>query len=95
MLQAGPPLITVTNELLAVVSVLPILKMKTELALPRALSVSVPVNWADEVKQYTPGVSVMPPRSWPVRLDVHAWPTRLLYAVVTSFCACSATASAE
>ena len=45
-LQSEPPpvLMTLTTELLAVVSVLPILKTKTALALPRALRVSVPVS---------------------------------------------------
>jgi hypothetical protein len=43
-LQPVPPLIMETDELLAVVSVLPILKIKTESGLPWALSVSVPVN---------------------------------------------------
>ena len=44
------PLISEIPEALAVVSVLPILKMKTELGLPRPLSVRRPVNWADELK---------------------------------------------
>ena len=43
-LSADAPLITTTDEALAVVSVLPILKMKIPLALPLALSVSVPVS---------------------------------------------------
>jgi hypothetical protein len=38
------PLISSTDEALAVVSVLPMLKMKIELGLPRPLSLSVPVN---------------------------------------------------
>jgi hypothetical protein len=38
------PLISVTVEALAVVSVLPMLMMKTALGLPRALSVRLPVN---------------------------------------------------
>ena len=38
------PLISVTAEALAVVSVLPMLKMKTELGLPRPLRVRAPVN---------------------------------------------------
>src|SRR4051812_524037 len=93
-LQSWPPLFMITSELLAVVRVLPILKMKTALALPSAFSVSVPVSWADDEKQYVPGVSVLPPRSCPVRSCVQVCPARLLYAVVTSFCAWSATASA-
>lgn len=43
-LHVAPPLIRTTDEPLAVVSVLPILKMKTALALPWALSVRVPVS---------------------------------------------------
>ena len=50
-LQSDPPLIIFTDELLAVVSELPMRKMKTELGLPNASKVSVPVNWADEAKQ--------------------------------------------
>ena len=46
-----PPLVMRTDELLAVVSVLPIRKTKTELGLPWALRVSLPVNPADESKQ--------------------------------------------
>ncbi len=45
--EAALPLITLTLELLAVVSVLPILKMKTALGLPWALRTSGPVNWAE------------------------------------------------
>jgi hypothetical protein len=43
-LQPEPPSMTFTDELLAVVSVDPIWKMKTAFALPWASSVSVPVN---------------------------------------------------
>jgi hypothetical protein len=43
-LQSTPPLITSTTELLAVVSVLTVLKMKTALALPSASSVNSPVS---------------------------------------------------
>ena len=49
-LQFEPP-ITLTVEALAVVSVLPILKMKTALGLPWAFRVSVPVNCAELEKQ--------------------------------------------
>lgn len=48
-LQGEPPLITWTVDALAVVSVLPVLKIKTALALPWASRVSVPVSCADEV----------------------------------------------
>src|SRR3954470_13389345 len=61
-LHAEPPLIITTDEALAVVSVLPILKTKTAAALPNEFSVSVPVSCAEVEKQYTPGVSVLPPR---------------------------------
>jgi len=39
-----PPLIMTTDDALAVVNVLPVLKMKAALAFPCALSVRVPVN---------------------------------------------------
>jgi hypothetical protein len=44
------PLMSETVEALAVVSVLEMLKMKTEFGLPTPLSVSVPVNCANELK---------------------------------------------
>src|SRR5581483_7191454 len=50
-LQSLPPSITWTDELLAFVSARTILKMKSAVGLPRALRVSVPVNWAVEEKQ--------------------------------------------
>ena len=50
-LQLGPPLLKTTDEPDAVVSVLPILKMKTALASPWTLRVSCPVNCADVSKQ--------------------------------------------
>jgi len=43
-LQPEPLLVMRTDELLAVVSVLPILKIKTESGLPRPFRVSTPVN---------------------------------------------------
>ena len=49
--QLDALLIRSTDEALAVVSVLPILKMKTALGLPCASRVSVPVNWAEDAKQ--------------------------------------------
>ena len=52
LLQLLPPLLmTVTDEALAVVSVLPILNRKSAFALPRALRVNAPVSCADVVKQ--------------------------------------------
>lgn len=50
-LQAEPPLVMTTDELLAVVSVLPIWNTKTALESPWALSVRRPVNSADVLKQ--------------------------------------------
>jgi hypothetical protein len=76
MLHGCAPLMTDTSALLAVVRVLPILKMKTLLGPPSR--VSWPVNWAEEAKQYTPGMSVKPPRSWPVKSKSHACPAALL-----------------
>lgn len=67
-----------TLELLAVVSVLPILKMNTAAGLPCPSSVSVPVSWAEELKQYTPGVRVRVPRSCPVSTESQACVTRPL-----------------
>jgi hypothetical protein len=49
--QLDALLIKRTDEALAVVSVLPILKIKTALGLPCASRVSVPVNWAEVEKQ--------------------------------------------
>ena len=50
-LHCDPPLIMATDEPLAVMSVLPVLKMKTAFALPWAFSVRVPVSGADVEKQ--------------------------------------------
>lgn len=50
-LQSTPPLISRTDELLAVVSVLPISKVNTAFALPCASNVNCPVNWAEVEKQ--------------------------------------------
>jgi hypothetical protein len=88
----GPPLIRATLEPVAVVSVLPTLKMKTAFGSPPPSSVSVPVSCADEVKQYTPGVRVLPPRS-PVRVDVQGCPAAVVEAVTRSDLAWTATAS--
>ena len=49
--QLDPLLIRRTDEALAVVSVLPILKTKRALELPCASRVRVPVNWAEVEKQ--------------------------------------------
>jgi len=50
-LHRSPPLIMPTDELLAVVSVLPIWKTQTDRGSPWALSVRIPVNCADDEKQ--------------------------------------------
>src|SRR4029077_17191379 len=80
-LPAVAPLARTTEELLAVVSVLPILKTYT----PLPLSVRVPVNCAEESKQYTPGESAtapgVVPRVFPVRLVPQCSAARLRYAV--------------
>jgi hypothetical protein len=47
----GPPLMTTTDASLAVVSVLPISKMKTASGLFWASRVSLPVSCADDMKQ--------------------------------------------
>src|SRR3984893_15295224 len=57
-LAAMAPSISNTCELLAVVRVLPIWKMKR----PLPLRVRFPIKRAEEAKQYTPGVRVRPPR---------------------------------
>src|SRR4029078_8497807 len=91
----GDPLpLMITDELEAVVSVLPILKIHIAAALPWPFSVRVPVSWAGEEEQYTRGVSPWPPRSCPVKSSVHDCPAALLYAVVSADCAESAAASA-
>src|ERR1700722_15749751 len=87
--HACAPLVRRTTELLAVVSVLPILKMKT----PRPLRVSDPVSCAHELKRYTPGTRFLPPRFSPVRFSVVGALAASLYAVTRSFFAWSATAS--
>jgi hypothetical protein len=50
-LQSVPPLVIKTEEPLAVVSSLALLKMKTAAESPWALSVSWPVNWTGDVEQ--------------------------------------------
>src|SRR5436309_4036912 len=83
--QVVPPvLVRTTDDALAVVSVLPILNRKSAFGLPWKLRVSVPVRPADEVKQYTPGVRVSPPRFCPVRSTPHGVPAAALNAAVRS-----------
>src|SRR5205814_5279977 len=83
--QVAPPvLVSTTDDALAVVRVLPILNRKSAFGLPWKLRVSVPVRPADDVKQYTPGVRVSPPRFCPVRSTPHGVPAAALYAVVRS-----------
>jgi hypothetical protein len=56
---AEAPLVNVTLELLAVVSVLPIWKMNRALGFPWPFRTKAVFSWADEEKQYTPGVRVL------------------------------------
>jgi hypothetical protein len=49
-LQSCPPLTICTTAALAVVSVVPIWKMKTAVGSPLASRVSVPVSWAEVSK---------------------------------------------
>src|SRR6202165_447939 len=83
------PAATTTCALVAVVSVLPIWNMKT----PVPVSVRMPVNWAEGLNVYTPDGKVIPPRSWPVKLDVDGAPAASPYAVARSLFACTAGAS--
>ncbi len=55
---------------------------------------SVPVKPPDEEKWYTPGRSVIPPKSWPVRSVVGVKAANALYAVWASLWAAIAVASA-
>src|SRR6202035_3514971 len=70
----------------------PIWKMKTAVDLPSPFSVSVPVSCADELKWYTPGVSVFPPRLTPDMFLKGLAPFASWYVVMTSVCALIATA---
>ncbi len=72
-LQEAKSSVNATLLLDAVVNAVPIRKMNTASGSPTAFSVSVPVNCAELEKQYTPGVRVSPPRSWPVRSSSQAW----------------------
>src|SRR5580704_17366013 len=63
-----------TMEFVAVVRVLPIWKTHCESGFPCASSVRVPVNPAEDEKQWTPGPSLIPPRSLPVRSVPHGAP---------------------
>src|ERR1700719_171443 len=78
------PLARTTEELLAAVSVLPIWKMYT----PLPLSVRVPVNCAESLKQYTPGESMtapgVVPRIRPLKLVAQGCACRAAYAVCAS-----------
>jgi hypothetical protein len=65
-----------TEAALAEVSLLAIWKTKSASARFWASSTSVPVSCASEVKQYTPAVSVLPPRSCPVRPKSQGSPAR-------------------
>src|SRR5690349_15061669 len=67
LLHGVAPFTSTTAALLAVVSELVIWKSHAALGLVCASRVRVPVSCAEELKQYTPGGSDLPPRSWPLR----------------------------
>ena len=77
----------------AVVSALPIWKMKTEFALPPPSSVRTPVMPNEEVDLYRPAARVCPPRS-PATIAGTVRPAASLYAVVKSPWAVAAVRSA-
>jgi hypothetical protein len=78
LLHGVAPLISTTAELLAVVSVLPVLMIQAAFGSPWASSVSVPVSPTSETeKQVTPGASVTPPRSGFDRVRSHGWSAEL------------------
>ncbi len=79
-LRGLAPLIRVTAEAGAVVSVVPIWRMKMASGSPPASRVTVPVNWAAASKQWMPGISVSPPRSCPVRSALHSCRPRSMKA---------------
>ena len=62
-LHACAPLTSRTRLADAVVSVEPAWKTKTALGSPCASSASSPVSASDDPDRYTPGASVVPPRS--------------------------------
>src|ERR1035438_5050263 len=78
--------------LVAVISVLPIWKMKTAFESPLPLRVTVPVMPSEDELQYTPGRSVVPPMSPGSTGPGHARPAASLYAAVKSLLAWRATA---
>lgn len=59
-------------------------KIKAALALPWPSSVMVPVIPTEEVKENTPGVRTMPPKSNPVRSLVIGRAVRAAYAACAS-----------
>jgi hypothetical protein len=66
-LAAFAPLISITVDAEAVMSVLPIWKVHVLAELPWPSRVRPPVKKAEELNVYTPGVRVIPPRSFPVK----------------------------
>lgn len=82
-------------DALAVIRVLPILKMKAAFGLFWASRVSAPVIPAEEGKQYTPGVRIIPPISViGGNVVVQACANANEYALDASVWACAATGSA-
>ena len=76
--QGCAPLMRRTCAALPVVKVVPIWKTKMAFGLDWASRVRIPLRAAEVAKQYTPGKSVCPPRSWPERTvpqgRAAAWP---------------------
>ena len=79
-------MIRLTLLFVAVVSVEPIWKMKTDPGSSWPSRVSVPVSWAEEALVYTPATKVGPPRS-AAMAPSDARPAASLYAIVRSDCA--------
>ncbi len=93
-LQPEPLLIMTTDELLAVVSVLPIWKTKSALGLPRALRVSVPVRLSRRRETIDARRERQSAQILTSQVEIGTGrPASALYAVVTSTWACCATAS--
>ena len=91
LLHGFAPPISLTAELLAVISVLPVLMTQAALGLPLASSVSVPVSPTVGIeKQMTPGGSVTPPRSGLESVTSHGWLAACVYAVWASAAAVEA-----
>lgn len=92
-LHGEAPLMRATVLFDAVINVDPAWKIHTALGSPCASRVTVPVRPIGPAVLYTPATRVSPPRSAGTPM-AGVRPAASLYAVVRSFCACNATASA-